>query len=122
MSATVLREARGHVAALIGPQPPGAKLKNAFPRVARFVGLSERRIRAIWNHEARAIRADEIDALREAVERKEQATYVTDHASRLEAAARALEAIDPDFHRPENDRLRNVARRIRDAASHRERK
>lgn len=114
MTASVLREARGHVAALIGNRPPGAKLKNAWPRLARILGTTERRVRAIWNGEARAVRADEMDALREAVARKKTAN-VTDHASRLEAAARALETIDPDFHRSEIDRLRHVAGTLRRA-------
>lgn len=64
MTANVLREARGHVAALIGNQPAGSKLKTAWPRLASLLGTTERRVRAIWNGEAKAIRADEMDALR----------------------------------------------------------
>ena len=112
MTASVLREARGHVAALIGPQPPGAKLKAAWPRLARMLGTTERRVRAIWNGEARAIRADEMDTLRQAVA-NQKAAHVTDHAARLEAAAEALARIDPEFHGPEIDRLRHLACRMR---------
>lgn len=114
MTASVLREARGHVAALIGRQPPGAKLKAAWPRIARLVGLTERRIRAIWHSEARSIRADEMDALRAAANESKSKSHVANHAAQIEAAARALEAASPSLHRAEIDRLRDAARRLRD--------
>jgi len=44
------------------------------------------------------------------------AGVLLDRPDLLEAAARALEAIDPDFHRPEIDRLRNVALGMRHVA------
>jgi hypothetical protein len=118
MTASVFCEARGHVATLIGLQPPGARLKSAFPRVARALGMTERRVKAIWHGEARLIRADEMDLLRAAVaiNAKKKATDDTlAHAARLDAAAQALEAVDHDFYREEADRLRNAARDIRRA-------
>jgi hypothetical protein len=116
MTASVLSEARGHVAALIGPQAPGAKLKASWPRLARLLGTTERRVRAIWNGEARAIRADEMDTLREAVARKNVANVALIDAARLETAATALAQVDPDFHRQDIELYRDLARHLRSQA------
>jgi glycerol-3-phosphate O-acyltransferase len=118
MTASVVGEARSYVSALIGRQPPGAKLKQAFPRVARLVGMTERRVKAIWHGENKSINGDELEALRRAVVKVSGAQVVNEtksYADRIEAAAYALAAIDPDFHRPEIDRLRNVAAGVRNA-------
>lgn len=120
MTASALHEARGHVAALIGQLPPGDRLKAAFPRVARRLRMSERRIRAIWHGEAKAILADEMDLLRREAantERKRGTNATLEYAARLEADAAALEAIDPDFHRGSIDRLRDTACVIRRAVA-----
>ena len=120
MTASVLLEARGHVSALVGPQQRGDYLKNAIPRVARRLGLPERRIKAFLYGEAKSIRADEMDLLRQAADtaaRKKASNGTLEYAARLEADAEALEAIDPDFHRDSVDRLRNTARLIRRAVA-----
>lgn len=117
MTANVLREARGHVAALIGNQPAGSKLKTAWPRLASLLGTTERRVRAIWNGEAKAIRADEMDALRKAVTTKQVSDVSFRHAARLETAATALAQVDPDFHREEIERYRLLAMRLRGEAA-----
>jgi len=55
----------------------GMGLKAAFLEVARFFGLSERRVRACWNGEIRAVLAHEWEAVRgrriEAVRRRQAA-------------------------------------------------
>lgn len=120
MTASALSEARGHVAAIIGPQPPGSRLKSLLPRVASRLGMSERRVRAIWHGEARAIRSDEMDVLRAAAAgqaHKKASNATLTYATRLDDDAAALEARDPDFHRTEIDRLRDTARLIRRAAA-----
>ena len=118
MNSVALNEARGLVASLIGSQPPGAKLKSAWGRVARVVGFTERRVRAIWNNEVRCLRADELEALRFAVARKRVSAYnqLAEQAARLMASASSLEAIDADFYRAEIDRLRDVAGRLGNVA------
>lgn len=116
MSACSLTEARGLVEAIIGNIPPGRPLKAEFPRIARFVGLPERRLRAIWNKENRTISPDELTALRLALVSKSGTKAIHEtlaHADRLDAAAHALASIDPEFHGAEIDRLRDMARRVR---------
>jgi len=78
MSDRVSCEARALVAALIGPMVAGDCLKNHFYRVARRVGLSPRRVRAIWHFEARRIDAVEMDALRAAVAAPSEKVVVND--------------------------------------------
>ena len=114
MNSVALNEARGLVASLIGSQPPGAKLKSAWGRVARVVGFTERRVRAIWNNEVRCLRADELEALRLAVANKRAPALpeLAEQAARLMASASSLEAIDADFYRAEIDRLRDMACRL----------
>lgn len=120
MTASALSEARGHVASLIGTMPPGDRLKAAFPRLARRLRMSERRVRAIWHGEAKAILADEMDLLRREAaetERKRGSHATLDYAARLEGDAAALEAIDAAFHGQSIDRLRDTARLIRRAVA-----
>jgi hypothetical protein len=65
----------------------------------------------IWRKEARAIRAEEMDALRRASKREQE---TRDEAQALEARLARIEAalvaIDPDFHRDAIDALRRAAR------------
>ena len=42
----------------------GASVKGVLRLVARKTGLGDRRVRALWNKEARAIRSTEMDRLR----------------------------------------------------------
>lgn len=118
MSSVVLSEACGHVATLIGRQPPGFKLKQAWPRVARLIGTTERRIRAIWHQEARAIRADELDALRAAVAAKHlKSQGLTDDraalAAQFERTAERLAQTDAAFFGADVERLRGQALQLR---------
>ncbi len=63
---SAIYEARSLIIDIAGPVPLGAKVKTILARVADASGLSERRIRGIWNEEARAVLADELEALRQA--------------------------------------------------------
>ena len=90
-------EARSLLEAIAGPQPAGGKVKTALARVARITGLGQRRVRALWNSEARRIGADEIETLRAAAlgERPAHAELarLRDQINRLEWLLRTT---DPD--------------------------
>jgi hypothetical protein len=110
MSAIV--EAKRHVEGLMRP---GERLQQAFPRIARIVGVKPRRVKQFWQADAKP-RADELDALRAARVRASEAAIraeVIDHAAILDAQAARLASIDPDFHGPEIARLRSLAGRAR---------
>jgi cell division septum initiation protein DivIVA len=59
-------EARYLVELIAGPMRLGENVKAALSRVARTTGLNDRRVRGIWHNEARSIRSEEMDRLREA--------------------------------------------------------
>ena len=80
MTAAALQEAREHVAELVSAYPRATPLKAALPSIARRIGVSARRVSAIWHREARNIYAAEMDALRAAVARQ-----VQNEVARLEA-------------------------------------
>lgn len=115
MSAAV--EARQLVASIAGPSAIGGKIKEALFRVALQTGLSERRVRGIWNRESRAIRAEEMDALRRAARGRAHANEADDISARLSALEARLAAIDPEFHRGEIERLGALNRRVRNLAA-----
>jgi hypothetical protein len=118
MSVAALREANGYVRSLVDSHGASQPLKAVLPAIARKIGVSERRIRAIWHGEARAISSAEMDTLRAVTRQQSSSSYadILAHGNRLEAAASALESVDPDFYRLEIDRLRDAARHVRCAA------
>ncbi len=61
---TAQAEARQLVELIAGPVRLGENVKAALARVARLTGLGDRRVRGIWNGEARRIEAEEMDRLR----------------------------------------------------------
>ena len=97
---------------------PGSSVKVALNRAVvhllPYLKTHYGRIRDLYYGEARLIRADEIDALR---------ACATDRRRKIEAgraqvrhiaglylqAAERLRALDPDYHRPEIDRLEREA-------------
>ncbi|WP_133771625.1 hypothetical protein [Enterovirga rhinocerotis] len=79
-------EARELIRIIAGPLNLGDSVKAVLARVARKTGLGDRRVRAIWNEEARAIRSEEMDRLR-ATAAQEPSHAIT--AGRAEAAALA---------------------------------
>lgn len=101
---------------LAAPMPPSRK--EAFNRMAERVSryarfpLSPGRAEDLWRREARIVRAEEMDALRLARRRHEEAK-AREEASRLATVyagiASRLRATDPEFHRPEIDRLEHAA-------------
>lgn len=110
-------EARAHIGAIrefIAPQMP---LKSALPRVAAYLGLNARRVRAIWHSEARAVLADEFHKMQAARARIAERIITKDiqnHARQLESYAARLAIVDADEHRAEIARLRGLAQRARD--------
>ena len=91
--------------------PGGEYLAVFFARVARRLGISERRVRAFWNGEARQVLAGEMDRLRAlAAERaaKQEAAARHEHdalAGRIAIIEARLAAIDADFHGPARSAL-----------------
>lgn len=100
-------EARTCLETLIARYPRELPLKAVFPRLARLLRMSVRRIETIWRGTAK-LTACEMDRLRAAV----LATQEESHADKLERAARTLETIDPDFYGQEIARLRDAVRQL----------
>lgn len=97
---------------------PNATLRQAFPKAAKFLGMGERRVRAIWAQEAREIRLAEEEAIFEAEVRISEHVLekeVERHADRLEYAALRFAAKCPDAYRDRIARWRDLARRMRRA-------
>lgn len=103
----------------LGPVQAGTPLKTLFPSIARRLGVTVRRVETIWQGTARRIDVAEMDRLRALAASKQQAQPEAAHASRYEAIAAALEAVDPDFHRADIDRYRQLARALRRSAADR---
>lgn len=94
-------------------------VKTVLGRVARALGLGDRRVRAIWNREARAIRSEEMDALRAAAAERRKLDAIKagrDDAVALAAMFSRVLASDADAHphlaREEVDALRAIVERI----------
>lgn len=76
----------------VGPTRLGDSIKAALARVARRTGLSDRRVRAIWNGEITDLRGRELLALLRAA-REQKAVEAAQHEYRtLEARLSAIEA------------------------------
>lgn len=115
MSHAATAEARDHVASLVNQFPRDVPLKAALPAIARRVGMTARRVTAIWHREARAIHSAEMDALRAAVS-KEARNELLRTAGQLEAMAHRLAVVDPEMAGPQIDAMRDAARRARNLA------
>jgi hypothetical protein len=99
--------------AVIGPISPGARIKAILPGIARKLGFTLRRARALWNGEAARIESHEMDVLRAAAAQAEASRT----AAQIDGAANALLALGEDCDRATIDRLRRVAGDLRNAAS-----
>ncbi|MCJ2080728.1 hypothetical protein [Methylobacterium sp. J-090] len=79
---------------IAGPMRLGENVKSALARVARATGLGDRRVRSIWNGEARRIDATEMDRLRQVAldARTQQEARLAYHAyvARLQRAREAF--------------------------------
>lgn len=87
-------EARHLVELIAGPMRLGENVKAALTRVSRATGLGDRRVRGIWNGEARRIEAQEMDRLRQvaldARTREDVDVAYQAHLARLRAYEQAL--------------------------------
>ena len=117
MSAAI--EASDLIRQLADPCPAGDSVKAAINRALRRVSpflpwpMKPSRAEDIWRREARAIRAEEMDALRAAKAAKEKAEFKHEAAAveaRLARIEAALFAADEDFHGPAIDALRRASR------------
>lgn len=106
-------EARTLIELIAGPLRLGENVKAALSRVAVVTGLGDRRVRGIWNNEARLIRAEEMDRLRQvaldARTREDLDHAYRAHLARLQAAREALRLPDPVADRREADGRRRMA-------------
>lgn len=75
---------------LAEPRPVGDSVKSALRRAARTVGISSSRVKSIWYREARRIDASEMDAIREAAQRRRE------QVGKLVSIAAAVESSDLD--------------------------
>lgn len=102
MSAVV--EARHLISEVAGPMQAGVQIQEMLTAVARKTGLGARRLRGIWNNEARAIRAEELDALRAAASRRREEQEAQDRheyrtlVERITFLENRMAEIDPSFH------------------------
>jgi hypothetical protein len=90
---------------LAEPAPAGAHIETLIRSVARKLGLSFSRAKALWYREARIVRSEEMDALRAAARARDEAegeTLRQDYAdvmARIEALERQL--ADQDLRGPQ---------------------
>lgn len=112
---TAQAEARSLVELIAGPMRLGENVKAALARVAVATGLGDRRVRGIWNNEARSIRAEEMDRLRQVAldtrTREEASRAYQDHLARLAACSEALRLQDQIGTRDEAPKMGRLARR-----------
>ena len=102
-------EARHLVEMIAGPLRLGENVKGALSRVARATGLNDRRVRGIWHNEARSIRSEEMDRLRQAARDARAREQTRDeHRSvlaKLAACDAALGVQRPDLGRADDPSL-----------------
>lgn len=112
-------EAAALLRSVAEPRPVGDTIKAAINRAAKRVSAHLRepmrpgRAEDIWRGEARAIRAEEMDAIRRAAEKRlvgEARNEFTELDRRI-ARLEALLVQDADFHGVEADALRASASR-----------
>lgn len=111
---TAVAEASSLLRAIAEPRPIGDSVKAAINRAARAAGLSASRTEDIWRQEAKAIRAEEMDAIRLAAARRaagdakmleEARAEYRRLKARLASLEQAYRISDPDFHRDQIDAL-----------------
>ena len=84
------------------PAPAGAHIETLIRGVARKVGLSFSRAKALWYREAAVVRSEEMDALRAAARARDEAEgelrqEYENLIARLELLERRLDASGPDL-------------------------
>ena len=106
---TAPSEARSLVELIAGPLRLGENVKAALSRVARTTGLPDRRVRGIWHHEARSIRSEEMDRLRQAA-RDVRAEELA--RAEYRSAVSLIATCDATLRVPSADLARTSAREI----------
>jgi hypothetical protein len=96
---------------LAEPRPVGDTIKAAINRAARRVRLSPGRTEDIWRQEARAVRAEEMDAIRRAVTEEARSEYKR-LVNRIASIEATLREGDQDFHCFDRDALRDIRSRL----------
>lgn len=107
---TLALDPRCEIQSLLHVAGGHGSVKERIGRAARRVGLGWSRTKDLWYADPRAaVRADELEKARRAALKAAQHEYqqLTGWMARLEAAYRFS---DPDFHSPQIDALRDVAR------------
>lgn len=100
MSIEAAAEARHLLRQVRARYPAGTPWKVIAPRVASGLGVTARRIAALWRGEARRIDADELDRLRMLAASIEKASHARDDlARRIAALEFRLDAIGEDGDR-----------------------
>jgi hypothetical protein len=102
-------DVRAALQELSEPWSRGDRVKAAIARAARHAGLAYWRAFDIWYGKARRIEPHEIDAIEDAlIKRRKEVTRneLHDLRTRLARLEALLVQADPEFHRPELDRLR----------------
>ena len=123
ISMTAVAEAARLLRDVAGPAPVGDSKKAAISRAASRVAKHipayfavrwhAGRAEDIWRGEARGVWAEEMDAIRRAADAK-AAEEARSELTELDARLARLEALlvqDEEFHRPQVDAVRAVARR-----------
>lgn len=115
-----LSEAFDLIDALVASMPAREPFKVYGPRLARRLGVTVRRVRALIHREVRSIDAAEMDRLRAMaqlpVARPVSAPFPLPelaHADRYDAIAAMLETVDGDLHRADIAHFRGLARQFR---------
>lgn len=96
------------------PWAPGERIKSVLDRTSRLCRFTYWRTYDIWYGKAHRIEPFEIDQIAEALRIKhEKAARNEFHELKLRLAKleASLSARDPDFHSPDVDYLRSLARR-----------
>jgi hypothetical protein len=94
---------------LAEPRPVGDTIKAAINRAARRVKIKAGRVEDIWRQEARAVRAEEMDAIRRAVMEEARLEY-SRLVNRIASIEATLRRSDPDFHSTDINGLRELQR------------
>lgn len=117
---TAVAEAATLLKRIAEPRPVGDTVKQAINRaarrVSRFLPMRPGRVEDIWREEARAIRAEEMDAIRRAAEGKRLQAEAQDELAQIDARIARLEALlvsDEDYFGPQVDEERAALGRLR---------
>ena len=112
-----LAEAAVGLRRLAEPISAGDRVKAQIARAARKAGLSFTRATDLWYGNARAIRAEELEAIRNAQVKRRHADELLSIAADFEALAERAAKVLAARDRPSADAFRLLARRARALAS-----